>query len=428
MRAPTMAMPASQNPESTMSEPGPSPLGAAPAWLAGKALTQAQPPREAGPSGLPPPRPLTSPPGPGDSPWAAQPVRAASGVSNWSPPAQLQPPPMHPSAPPPAAVPDRAWLQAPPPPVPQVVAHEAQAALGGVAAASDAAASFIAPVDDRATRSADAATNVGAPAQTRSSPREYVEVLWFDADRLRLVRARPAFKESLAKKGGDDWLDAAEAAPEPQEEKDRRDVYRILSRGRPVDAEGIAQAFVDAAEADVFDNPVVLVGGEVQFYFDEVETLKTTLSIATPLAGTDKRMRDAIDGAAEVLKGRCSPSIADGSTARIRDAFAQMNRSLPPNYLDATSERVLLEERHYQKRTMLGERRIRAMMTPAGGASPVPLYLPEALEKKLPLFPRLRVNVIVEAVGQQDQNETHPIALVAIALGRVLPIPGRAFR
>ncbi|HLM74979.1 MAG TPA: hypothetical protein VK459_19855, partial [Polyangiaceae bacterium] len=83
----------------------------------------------------------------------------------------------------------------------------------------------------------------------------------------------------------------------------------------------------------------------------------------------------------------------------------------------------------YQKRTLLGQEWIRALLTPApagaGAAEAIPTYLPERLAKELPMFQRFRARAIVEARLQLDQFEAHPSALRVVALGRVVPTPLR---
>jgi hypothetical protein len=44
---------------------------------------------------------------------------------------------------------------------------------------------------------------------------------------------------------------------------------------------------------------------------------------------------------------------------------------------------------------------------------------------KLPLFQRLRARLLVELRMQQDQYETHLYALKGVAIGRVVPTPGK---
>ncbi|HVK67860.1 MAG TPA: hypothetical protein VM694_25545, partial [Polyangium sp.] len=176
-----------------------------------------------------------------------------------------------------------------------------------------------------------------------------------------------------------------------------------------------------------FTSPLVVVSGEVQLFFHEVQTLKATIAVTSPLAGADKRLRETLDAANELVQSdwKCTALAAEGMTSRLREAFVQANRSLPSNFLDQNIERVLLEQRSYQKRVILGEKRIRAALTPEGSSTPIPCYLSEELEAKLPLFQRFRAAVIAEARGQQDQYETSPLALVALAVGRMLSMSGR---
>jgi hypothetical protein len=65
---------------------------------------------------------------------------------------------------------------------------------------------------------------------------------------------------------------------------------------------------------------------------------------------------------------------------------------------------------------------IRALLHTTTGQSsikPAPVYIPEDIAKKLPLFQRFRARVIVELYFQEDQYEAHPAALKVLALGRV---------
>ena len=117
-------------------------------------------------------------------------------------------------------------------------------------------------------------------------------------------------------------------------------------------------------------------------------------------------------------------------TARLKEAFGAQSRALPANYVETNVERILLEQRCFQKRTLLGSARLRAAFVPrgrrgAGRQGPgIPTYLPEHLEKALPMFQRFRAAILAEAHSQQDQFETHPTALGVLALGRVSPNAG----
>ncbi|HEX4405611.1 MAG TPA: hypothetical protein VH560_12320, partial [Polyangia bacterium] len=171
--------------------------------------------------------------------------------------------------------------------------------------------------------------------------------------------------------------------------------------------------------------------GELTLPFDELETLKANVTAVTPLIAGDKKLKETVDTVNELLKTpwlQSSTGVAEGLTQRVREAFAQANRILPASYLETHTERMLLEQRHYQKRTMWGEPWIRSLLVPANGSTPIPAYLPEALSKHLPMFQRFKARVIAEALLQQDENEAQPIALKVLTLGRCVQLSGVAQR
>ncbi len=204
--------------------------------------------------------------------------------------------------------------------------------------------------------------------------------------------------------------------------KDRRDVFGVLTGAELVSLEDLDQALAAATSPrGAFTPPLALVGGELELTFDDLKTLEATLAAVAPFtAGPDKKLKDAFDAG---CAGRESPWIPSSARAlenlatRVRDAFAQGSWSLPAGYLDQQVERALVERRHYQKRAVLGETWIRALL--GGRGAGVPVYLPEALGGKLPLYARFPVKMIVEIHLQQDQYESHPCALRCLALARV---------
>jgi hypothetical protein len=329
----------------------------------------------------------------------------------------------------PAAPPERAWAPTPSPADARAerIAHASQAALAGVVAASDAAA--LPPP------SAPAAQRAASPGQARQLPREYVELLWFDDKAPARVRAQPRWAAALGdRKQDDEWMTADEAFEPQNDVKDRRDLMRAMTRITPVDGDGIGQALADGIDEDgVLTRPLVVVTGELHVLFEELETLKATIAVVSPLLGADKKLNELASAAGEMAASswRCTSAIAEGMTIRLKEAFAQINRSLPTNYVDSSVERILLEQRQYQKRFVLGSARLRTALVPAAGGGAtgkgagIPAYLPESLQAELPMFQRFRATLIAEAHSQQDQFETHPFSLVVLALGRVLPVPGR---
>jgi hypothetical protein len=384
----------------------------------------------------PQPPPLAPPPSPAaaslsiDSPWASSAARP--GGEPIAPPPAVSAGAMAASLAAAGAVaPFTASAQAAPLP-PQGVGN---AATSGVAAASNAAAAasqWTAPPAD-----APATAPAAAPARTtsyRGPTRDVVDLLWFDPNAIGPVRAHPRWKpmlDQLEPEQADLDLDFDDAPPpkQPPEVRERRDVFAVLTRGETTDAEGIHEAIADAVTDDgTFTPPLVLVVGELQFPFDELETLKATVTAVTPLIAGDKKLKETVDTVNELLKTpwlQSSSGVAEGLTQRVKEAFAQGNRMLPPSYLDTHTERMLLEQRHYQKRTVFGEPWLRSVLVPSGTQTSMPAYLPESLSKKLPMFQRFRARIIAEAHMQQDEYESHPAALKVIAVGRVVSLARR---
>jgi hypothetical protein len=185
---------------------------------------------------------------------------------------------------------------------------------------------------------------------------------------------------------------------------------------------GIEAALASAVTEDgTFVPPLVLAAGELEFPFDELETLKATMAALSPLASGDKRLKETLDTTEELLKTpwlKGASGIAEGLTAKLKEVYGQGNRMLPPRYLENHTERILLEQRAYQKRTVLGKVCIRSLLSVPGAQGGVPVYLPESLGQELPSFQRLSVRVIGEVRGRVDQYEAQEVAMRGVAVGR----------
>jgi hypothetical protein len=295
------------------------------------------------------------------------------------------------------------------------------AAFVGVAAASDAAAG-----GSSAARRVDVRVDTHASA---SSTHALLELLWFDAALVARIRQVPAWAALLrpAPKKAPTQRGAPPPPPDPPSAAaatERSDVAGIVSRARVARLAEIDVAIAEAFGADgALEGPLVLVAGELELGLDKLELLKATTSAAAPLAGTDKRLKEALDLANEMLKTdlEFAPETSERLTARVREAWSKANRQLPPDHLEALGERMVLERRQYAKREILDGSWIRAGLTLDGVV--VPTYLPDALSKRLPLYRRFGARMIVEALPQQDQYETSALALRVIALARALPLP-----
>ncbi|MFO0586244.1 MAG: DUF2169 domain-containing protein [Polyangiaceae bacterium] len=295
-----------------------------------------------------------------------------------------------------------------------------------------------------------------SPAAAPPPPRALVDFLWFATELHYRLHETPAFKRilepgSASDEEGAPAEEAATDAPpkkkkkalppppppppadtKPLEERDRDirgRVTRVLVRAEAVpDVEAALFSAID--DDGVLTPPLVVVAGEIELPFDETETLRTLVGAAGPLAAMDKKLKETIDLASDALGTPLgsSPDVAASFSARIREAWQRANRALSTDYLDVHTRRVLLEQRRYQTREILGAQWIRALLhasgpAPASGPSAstnVPVYLPAELTRRLPLFVKFPARLLVEVLPAQDQSETHPVALRALALARVI--------
>jgi hypothetical protein len=314
----------------------------------------------------------------------------------------------------------------------------ATAAFLGAAEASNAAATSL-PVEKEDKLSFD------RPSTSSSGPsigRTLVDLLWFDVALPPRIEENIAWKRLLdvepppaeEKKDADGYVEPDLSRPQkkpsrepPQKtaeqkaKEDKSRVSKVISSAMPtVDVENALYSAIN--DDGVLEAPLCVVSGEIELPFDEVETLKVLASAAGPLAIGDKKLKEAVDLANEALSTPLgqSPEVAANFSLRVREAWTKANRMLPSDYLDVHSRRVLLEQRKYQMRELAGAQWIRAVLHGISGDKPIPTYVPADLSKKLPLFMKFSVRLIVEVLPQQDQNEAHPIALRVQALARTI--------
>lgn len=291
-------------------------------------------------------------------------------------------------------------------------------AFGGSArSASDAAA-------DK-EREKEPAPRVEVAKPVSDAPRRLtvVDLLHHDpkvASRLRTMkRFAPLWAQASTR------LRAVGSVDEPRAEtatpdRDRADVLRVLSYARPVDLAAVRAALPEGLdEHGDLDPPVVLVAGELRPTFDEIETLRTTVAVAQPVAGGDKRLLAAITVAQEALAAPVPPR-ADATLGLARQIEqSSLALSLPPRYVAAEVERLLLEHRRWKRRALLGESRVRAELTLPDGEVLI-AYLPDAAAGSLPLLMAYPVMALCEPRPREDVTETREEALILVAIGRIL--------
>jgi hypothetical protein len=276
------------------------------------------------------------------------------------------------------------------------------------------------------------------------------ELVWFDPESVPRMRRNRAWKpllDALEDRPADPDLDDPALADDAMALEDRREVFEILSQGKTSGPDAIAAALQAAVRPDGKRvSPLVLGAGELTMRFDEIETLKATVTTVEPLVVKKPRKKKvegapeesdepiseleaAVTKAKEFLKNPdllSPPAVTTGFTRRICEAFAAEDRALSASYVEEQTDAVLLEKRHYQKRIVFGDTYLRSLWAPHPDEPPLPVYLPESLAKKLPMFKQFEARWIAEAHGPVDQYEKGELALRVVALARVMPSPKRA--
>ncbi len=253
-----------------------------------------------------------------------------------------------------------------------------------------------------------------------------LQLIWFDPESVARIRRVPRWKKHLDefhREPLDRDLDDS-GAREPWEIEDRREVFEVLAHGALSDARGVEEALAEGRRADgKLVPPLVLVEGELEIQFDELEGLKAAASTAAPLVtSADEGLRAAVE-AADAFFNRpgllATPTVCDGLRTRIREAFVREKKSLQADYLDKQVEQALLMGRCYQKRRLFGGVLLRAHLWVAGEKDAMLAYVPEDLAGNLPMFRRFQVRVVADVHPQVDQYEMRPLALRVLIAGRV---------
>jgi hypothetical protein len=317
-------------------------------------------------------------------------------------PAPVAPSTMYVATPPPAYVPQPTGYvhgaAVAPPPIVSPIAHDAEAARGGVAAASHAAA------DAQPVWAGPRA----APEPTRGAPpAEIVELLWVDeAARARVMKRFRAVLEDLD----------PEATPEAVERPD--DVVEILVGAAPTERVGEAVDRQLALTGARFVPPVEVLRGTLRLEVDTIEVLKVVHEALSGIAAAPRPLSEALEAAGRALR---TPSVlGEDAAERHLDALhaATANpaaRATGPS-LRASVTRALACRR--QCPTLLVFGADHARLTLHTDAEHLPLYVPVAALAYLPAQPECRAVVIAEVRGRAQDGDPRYV-LRALAIARV---------
>ena len=337
------------------------------------------------------------------------------------------------------------------PPAPGIRPPEGRLSLGDVNGKQLSAAAFVGAyaASNAAAGDQDSGATPAASPFITTEPKKPVvpappppdvplELVFHESDFGARARRKPRWakllgapKANTQERGSLLGFSLGDERQNPSNQLSKIDVLRILSKDSPATAREMRDALVDGfMVVGASTAPLLLLGGELEFPFDELETLRAIIGAATPLAAGDKKLKATIELVTEMIETplQGSPEIVEGFIERMREAWGKANRHLPATYLDTHTDRILLEQRHYQHRELLDSSWIRALLKVADEEGKMPVYIPMHLQRRLPLFKRFPARIIVEALPQQDQYEAHPVAHRALALARLLPALQRGAR
>lgn len=357
----------------------------------------------------------------GSTPWiAAAPSTAPGGGdpnggprrSSWAPPpadrGSVPPPPLPPA------------IGAPPPQRPAEAPAPPAVLSPAMFAAASAAAQRPSPITGPEPPAAPAKSSP-AKARATANPSEHTQLLWHDPASLERVRAY--FEELI------DELDFVEPDPkrdlpsdDPAVTKDYHHCLGVLSRGHAGGAHSLYEAYAEAAQRGAFVAPIALVEGELRPSFDEVAVFERRVALLRPIALGDPKLLGELDEAQKLLDsplGLRVPGTAERIGRELDALFLPKHRAAVDG-LDGKVERLLLEDRSFARRPVFGAPHVRATLTCRDDDTPVVVYLREEVADKLPLFASFRCRLLVEVHPRQDGLESHPLALLVVALGRLV--------
>jgi hypothetical protein len=262
-----------------------------------------------------------------------------------------------------------------------------------------------------------------AKARKERIPDEVVELLWFDEESTKRLRKRwPKLCDELEFAPRDDRHDST--SDDPARARRHHLHFGVLTEAPTSDVSRIRHDLRDAiSEGGRFTPPLIVLRGTLRFPFDPVEVLRATAATVKPISGEDKKLTEALAQVDELLE---TPLISGNMetitnfTKHLRKLYQESRRSLSIEYLDETVERMLLEQRRYQKRTLFGGPCIRALLTSGSDDKGIPTYLPEDLADALPMMTSFNARLVAEGHVRQDQYEAHAHALRVITLGRII--------
>ncbi len=253
------------------------------------------------------------------------------------------------------------------------------------------------------------------------------QLLWFDTDEVARIRRHPEWTpilQALQLDPPEDELEQAVAGQTPADAEERREVFEVLSRAKPLELELLREQLDASFRQGMFVPQMVLVQGELEVGFDPLEVLKATATAAAPFAPGDEELEAVLKSVSGFLEDpHLGPTatVPETLTKRVRESFGRVGRPVPPDYLNEQVDHAILSERYYQRREVFGDIYLRGTLFATRSSSAqksVPTYVPDELTSELPMFRRFHTRIIAELNMSQDQFDSHPACLRVVALAR----------
>ena len=267
----------------------------------------------------------------------------------------------------------------------------------------------IPPEDDEGTLDDLDAGEESAP-WSRRHRMQLLKAIWHDPAAMRVLATHPDYKALLS---GPPLRDEVENA--------QRLLHTVIHHVEPATAPLIEATLVQATGRQPFEAPMVVSAGVLAPSYDAVDRLRATVTTVTPFAGDDEALATQLLAAKELLALpwlTTADGIAEELVVRIVEAFERPARALPPDFVEAQTARILVQERRFRKRELWGATWIRCDFTPAGARSGIPAYLPVSACDRLPAAPRIDTRLVGVVDVREDAYETHPLCLRIAGLAR----------
>lgn len=262
----------------------------------------------------------------------------------------------------------------------------------------------------------------GPVSGIRSKAASAFTLLWYEKQAASALRAERQFESiwaDLSARGFDPDLDDEELSENPADVEERRDVFEVLAAGTAVDSYRAQELLSSAVNADgALNHPVVVLKGQLDFPFEELDELKAIVSAATPYTNKDAAALELLRHAREFLSADGQPCAGAAIRSWIEQITSLYERRslLVPGFLAQQARAALLTNRCYQLRPVFGGEYRRTLLQTSRTEAPLPVYLKKDVAALLPAVQFQNVVLLGELHPPIDDADSAPLAVRVVAL------------